>query len=531
MGGERTVGRLEKQFHPGKRMTILIVDGDVGSRKLLARILATEGYQVNTAGGEERALASLAAQPPDLILLDIQMPGADGLELCRKIKASDATRNVPVILLSASAGLPERVEGFRVGAVDYVAKPFQREELLARVRTHLELGRLRANLEHEAAARTADLRESEERFRAMADAAPVMIWACGPDKQCTFVNKGWLDFTARTEDEEMGNGWASGVHPDDAQRVQAAVDAAFEEPSNFELEYRLRRGDGEYRWILDRGAPRFSGGDFAGYVGSAVDITDLTQNHERLLAAQKLESLGIMAAGVAHDFGNILGSIFGEADLALSEMEAGTPGRENVEKINRLASYATEIVSLLTASAGGGVNAQSLETVNLSSLVEQMLRLMAVSISKRASVRCSLAKDLPAVSANGAQIRQLVMNLIANASEALGGKQGAITITTSLAQLAPGEVGGPWSPPAGDYIRLTVQDTGCGMSAETRARIFDQFFTTKSPGRGLGLAAVHGIVRSHGGAIKVVSAPGAGSTFEILLPCVARSNTVMRAAG
>lgn len=289
------------------------------------------------------------------------------------------------------------------------------------------------------------------------------------------------------------------------------------------MEYRFRRADGEYRWVLEKGVPRFApGGAFAGYIGSCVDVTDLKQSHERMLAAQKLESLGVMAAGVAHDFGNLLGTIFGETDLALSQMSPDSPGREHVERVETLSKYASEIVSLLRDSAGASVDSNQMERLNLSAIVEQTLRLVTISIPSRVVIRSQLARDLPLMRGNITQIRQVIVNLVMNAAEALGDQQGFITVSTDKAHMGPGSaINDLANLPDGEYVRLVVSDTGCGMSHETRARIFDQFFTTKSAGRGLGLAAVHGIVRSHGGAIDVVSTPGAGATFEILFPSCA----------
>src|SRR5262249_48088435 len=152
--------------------------------------------------------------------------------------------------------------------------------------------RLRAKLEAQVEARTAELRESEERFRTMANSAPVMIWASGTDKKCTFFNRGWLKFTGRSLDEELGDGWLQDVNPDERVECHATYSASFDERQEFQMEYRLRRADGEFRWVLDSGAPRFApDGSFCGYVGSCTDITDLKQNHERMLASQKLESL------------------------------------------------------------------------------------------------------------------------------------------------------------------------------------------------------------------------------------------------
>ena len=274
------------------------------------------------------------------------------------------------------------------------------------------------------------------------------------------------------------------------------------------------------------GRPLSPDGVFAGYIGSCIDITDRKQSQDRMLASQKLESLGVMAAGVAHDFGNLLGTILANADLALSEMASDSPGRDGVQEIATVALRASEIVQLLMASAGAKSSPDILGPLDLSIEVEQILRLLNVSISKRAAVHRNLAHDLPAVRGNVAQIHQVVMNLVTNASEALGGKQGTITVTTDVVHLAGGRGNGLSSLPEGDYVRLRVSDTGCGMTDETRARIFDQFFTTKSTGRGLGLAAVHGIVRSHGGAIHVESAPGEGSTFEVFFPSVSAQETL-----
>jgi len=512
-------------------MSILLVDDESESRELVREALASEGFDVRPTDCGELALASVVVDRPELILLDIRMPRMDGFEVCQRLKESDQTRDIPIIILSASCESSDRVKGLRLGAVDFISKPVQKEELLARVRTHLELSRLRIHLEERVAERTTQLLESEGRFRAIADAAPVMIWIAGLDKLCTFFNQRWLEFTGRKMHDELGNGWADGVHRDDFDRCLATYTASFDARRHFEMEYRLRRSDGEYRWVLDRGVPRFSpAGVFAGYIGSCTDITELKQNQERMLASQKLESLGVMAAGVAHDFGNLLGTILVDADLALSETVPGSPGRDRVEEIADIAQRAAEIVNLLMASAGAQTSSDTLGSVNVSTEVEQVLRLLKVSLSKQAIVRTSLAKDLPPVRGNVGQIRQVLMNLIANASEALTGKEGTITVTTDCVRLAP-EIDHLLSAPAGDYVRVTVSDTGCGMAPDTRTRIFDQFFTTKSTGRGLGLAAVNGIVRSLGGSIHVESARGDGSTFEVFFPSDSASKPLAVGAG
>jgi signal transduction histidine kinase len=234
-----------------------------------------------------------------------------------------------------------------------------------------------------------------------------------------------------------------------------------------------------------------------------------------MLATQKLESLGALAAGIAHDFNNMLGAIFAEADVALLETTSDSPGRENIERIKAVAVRASEIVKLLLAYAGG--TEVAMEEVDLSLIVEEMLDLLQCSISEKAVLRTNLPKDL-FVRANAAQIRQVVLNLIKNAGEAIEAERGFIELTTErvhMSQAADAQC------PRGEYIRLEVSDTGCGMPKEVQARALDPFYTTKFLGRGLGLAVVHGILRSHGGHVQILSRQGAGSTFQILLPSAA----------
>lgn len=351
------------------------------------------------------------------------------------------------------------------------------------------------------------LRESEARFRNMADTAPVMIWVTDPDQRATFFNKRWLEFRGHTMEQELGFGWTAGIHPEDAETCLAIYRSAFETRSGFQTEKRLLRSDGEYRSLLCTGVPRFTeSGVFGGYVGCSVDITELRRTQEQALETQKLESLGVLARGIAHDFNNLLGSILANSELALADLDDASPARDAIAEIQAVAIRASEIVRQLMAYAGQE-NAV-FESVDLSELVGEMLELLKVSISKRADLKIDLSSDAPPVRANKAQMRQVVMNLITNASEALGEHDGTISVTVEQARSGPD---------SGDYLRLEVGDTGCGMTEEMQARIFDPFFTTKFAGRGLGLAAVQGVIRSHGGAINVASAPGRGSRFEILL--------------
>ena len=500
---------------------ILVVDDEADTLSLLQGILAAEGYDVRSANSGRLALASLDAWLPALILLDIRMKDMDGFEVLHRLKAGEKSRNVPVMFISAANEVEERVKGLTLGAVDYVSKPFQREELLVRVRTHLDLARLRQKLEMEVSQRTTELsntvdrlRESEDRFRNMADTAPVMIWVSGTDKQRNFFNKTWLTFTGRGMEEELGNGWTKRVHPDDLEYCFESYTSSFDLRQDFQLDYRLHRADGEFRWVLDKGIPRFApSGAFAGYIGSAIDITDLKRVQEEALSKEKLQSLTSLTRGIAHDFNNMVGAILAQAELAETDLPDGSTTKEDLRQIKGVAIRASEVVRELMIYSGQ--EQAELAPVDLSGLVEEMSQLLKASIPKHATLRLNLSNDIPPVWGNAAQIRQLVMNLIMNASQAIGEKEGVIHVETSFLagsrNSAPGSADSP-----GDYVRLVVTDTGCGMTEQQRAKIFDPFFTTKPLGHGLGLAVVQGIVQSHSAVINVESTPGRGTTFQVL---------------
>jgi len=517
---------------------ILVVDDDKESLALLTNMLRAEGYEVRPADNGQVALASAAVSPPQLILLDIRMPDMDGFEVCRRLKAPENTRDIPIIFITAAREVEERVQGLRLGAVDFINKLFRPEEILARVRTHLELGRLRADLEKKVAQRTAQLRaanerlqeelaqrrlaeqalrESEERFRSLADTAPVGIWVTNPDKLASFYNKRALTFTGWTMEQLVGNRWTELVHPEDRDDVCSAFHAAVAAQRAFRTECRMRRSDGQYRWVLNTGIPRFVERVYVGHIGTIIDTTDLKLNHEQILAAEKLESLGALAAGIAHDFNNMLGAIFGESDVALLETTSNSPGRENIERIKAVAVRASEIVRLLMAYAGDTDVAK--EVVDLSRIVDEMIHLLRGSVSEKTVLHANLAKHL-LVRANATQIRQVVLNLIKNAEESLKGQGGLIAVTTERVHIGrPATAESLAGLPDGKYVRLVVSDTGCGMPPDVQARAFDPFYTTKFLGRGLGLAVVQGILRSHHGRIDIRSKQGDGSMFEILLPC------------
>ncbi len=263
----------------------------------------------------------------------------------------------------------------------------------------------------------------------------------------------------------------------------------------------------------------------------ARDITERRRLEEKVRETQRLESLGVLAGGVAHDFNNLLTGILGNASLAVDTLPPEHPARDSLVSVIQASERAAELTRQMLAYAGKGQFI--MRPVDVSALVREIVGLVQSSIPRKARLELRLADELPPVSADPAQIQQLVMNLVINGAEALGEKTGVVEVTTGV-EILDEETARARLPrhelTPGAHVVLEVKDTGCGMDSQTLPRIFDPFFTTKFTGRGLGLAAVSGIVRSHRGALEVSSVPGQGTTFRIYLPAAAAAQPEPRPA-
>lgn len=294
--------------------------------------------------------------------------------------------------------------------------------------------------------------------------------------------------------------------------------------------YRVRRRDGELIWLYDyTHLLRDREGRATHFLGYVFDVTSHVraeaERHElerRLLHAQKLESLGVLAGGVAHDFNNLLTGILGQASVARQELGAAQPASGRAEAVDRALSHieqlalrAADLTKKLLAYSGKGTVV--IEAVDLGRVLDELASMLDVAISKKATVVRKLAPNLPAVKADRAQLEQVVLNLLTNASDALGDGEGTIELVTCT-RIVDADTARRLEIAPGTYVSFTVSDTGCGMSEEAKARLFEPFFTTKFAGRGLGMSAVLGIVRGHRGAIEVTSEVGAGARFEVLIP-------------
>ena len=393
-----------------------------------------------------------------------------------------------------------------------------------------------------------ELRASEERYRALAAEAEINRREL--ESLITSMHDGLVAVDA-AGNPVMMNPAALQMHG--YQNASEAMAPLAEVSTLFEL----RDADGNllppHRWPGSRalaGEPvtnlevevvrRDTGKHFVGYYNAVpvhdregrielivitiTDITEYKRMEQRLRDAQRMESIGLLAGGIAHDFNNLLVGVIGNASLAREYLPPANPASELLDSIIKAGEQAAHLTRQMLAYSGRGKF--FLEVLNLSALIPDMSGLVIPSIPKKIALRLDLARDLPAIEADRGQIQQVFMNLVLNAAEAIGATEGAITVTTaaqevsesyvrlhpSLASLLPGT-----------YARLEVRDTGCGMEDATMAKIFEPFFSTKFMGRGLGLAAVAGIVRSHRGGIMVNSVPGEGSCFTVLFPVAERA--------
>ncbi len=365
------------------------------------------------------------------------------------------------------------------------------------------------------------LAESEREFRQLADSIPHAVWVMSADGRIEYLNQRFLEYTGLPAEEAYDSEvWRRIIHPDDLARREKALAEFFRGGGSYNIEFRLRGADGTYRWKIGRGvAVRNQEGRLARFFGTVTDIHDQKMAEEALRQAQKLESVGLLAGGIAHDFNNLLTGIIGNASMAEDMAPCGSPMLEVLARIIKSGEQAAHLTRQLLAYAGKGRFV--VRRVNLSTLIAEAGPLIQSSISKAISLQFRLEPEIPPVETDPSQMQQVFMNLAINAAEAIGGGPGAISVSTGETVIGDAELSGDlrgWPITPGRKVYLEVRDTGAGMDASTKAKIFDPFFTTKFHGRGLGLAAVAGIVRAHNGAIQVTSAPGDGAVFRVLLP-------------
>ncbi len=374
------------------------------------------------------------------------------------------------------------------------------------------------------------LRFSEERYRMLADFTGEIIydrdlcrggtrWAGRADELTGFSIK---------ELEYMGiEGWRGRIHPDDVERVLAEIDIAIKEKTVFSVEYGLMESDGTYMYIEESGGCIYDeSGKPARMLGAMKDISDRVfaaeerlQMERRLLYAQKMESLGIMAGGIAHDFNNLLMGIMGSIELAMMDMKHDTPLYKNLKRAMNASHRAADITGKMLAYSGKGHFVMT--QVQPASILKEMRDILRSAVPLSISIKTEISESIPVIMADASQFRQVLINLVVNSSEAIGDKRGEIVITAgeefiSADYLVSKRLDSDLKP--GSYVCIEVNDNGCGMDENVRKKIFEPFFSTKQTGRGLGLPAVQGIMKGHGGAVIIESVNNSGTKVKIIFP-------------
>jgi CheY-like chemotaxis protein len=436
---------------PDSRGKILVVDDTLAAIDMVRTALENEGYKIMAATSGEKAIKRAELGKPDLILLDVLMPAMDGFETCRRLKAQEQTREIPVIFMTGLASIENKVTGFDAGGVDYVTKPIEIDVVLSRVRTHLTLRAVRRELE----ARNERLRqEIVERKR-----AEDKVRKLNTDLEQRVV--------ARTLELKTAN-----------------------EQLKEEIEERKR-----------------------------VEFT-MRESEKQLQQAQKMEAMGTLAGGIAHDFNNILTVILGCAELSLREVPKESRTYRHLIELFKAGERAADLVKqILTFSRRKEIERKPLR---LGILCKEVLKMLRSSLPTTIVMQQDIDPYSGVALVDVTQIHQVLLNLCTNAAHTMREKGGILRVSLSDVDLAAEPVENEPDLDPGPYIRLTVSDTGHGMTPEILERIFDPYFTTKGSGEGtgLGLAVVHGIVKSYGGTIRVLSVPGEGTTFHVLLPRV-----------
>jgi len=524
-----------------EKQIILIVDDTPENLRVLGDMLEENGYEVLVASSGPQALEIAKVSRPDIVLLDILMPDMDGYAVCRGFKGDPALQGIPIIFLSVLDMPEQKIQAFREGAVDYITKPFQSEEVVARVQTHLQLTRIEAlQREVEERRRVEEaLQDQTEELSAIYEDAPLVMTIVDEACRVHKINQPVTTYTPLAIAEIIGRPLGevfNCVHAADqacgtapfcqACTIRCSVRDTFETGVSQQqvvgsLQLMQKGIQQKLFYLLSTKRLQFRKQPMV--LLCLLDISEQQRMQEQILHQQKLESIGTLAGGIAHDFNNILNAITGYSDLALLRNEDEKDAvREDLGQIRKAANRATDLVrQILTFSRK---HYQDMQPVQVSLIVKEALKLLRSSIPTTIDIRPEISTEA-SVLADPTQIHQMVMNLCTNAFHAMMDRGGLLRVGLQEIAIDQTLIESGIELPPGHYVVLSVTDTGCGMDGAIMDKIFEPYFTTKEKdkGTGLGLAVVHGIVKSHHGRIAVYSEPGHGTTFNIYLPMIAKA--------
>jgi PAS domain S-box-containing protein len=521
------------------RSKVLIIDDEPVDREIFKHCLDADGPGAFLYAEAETGRDGLQKQKsfaPDCILLDLNLPDLDGLKMIRRLRDGRDTPPCAVIMLTAAGNEEIAVEAMKLGVMDYLVKGPAITNALPRIvasalqrfgyKREIEEQRLaleQRNLELEAI--RAQLFDEKERYRILAETIPQLVWTADSKGCINYANQRLRDFNGKANAKL----WPleSLVYPNDRTGLRNKWAEAVRSGCPFEIELRLQRmPDRTWRWHLMRTAPiRTNDGTPVRWFGTFTDIEDQKRAEEALRQREKLESVGLLAGGIAHDFNNLLVGIMGGASFVRDALDRDHSAYPMLEIVLRSSERAAHLTQQLLAYAG---KVQiSLQPGDISRIARDACEPVRTSIPGNISLTVETADDIPIVDTHEGHLREVIVNLVMNAAEAIGEKDGVVKVRTAIEPVGDSSASGSsenqanvlgYQLPPGRYVLVEVSDSGPGMDDRTQTQIFDPFFTTKFMGRGLGLAAVQGIVRSLGGGIRVNSAAGSGSAFQVLLP-------------
>ena len=495
---------------------ILVVDDQIHALKGVSRIMRGSGYEVLEASNGAECLKIALEHRPDLILLDVVLPDIDGREVCRRIKSDPQTADIHVVLLSSiHIESDSQAEGLEHGADGYVARPIPNRELLARVQAILRLKYAESRL-----------RESEELFRSMFERHSAIMLLIDPvtGRIMDAINSAEL-FYGYTKSQlvSMSVQDFNVLPPDEVENEHNL--ALKQKRKYFIFPHRLAHG--EVRSVEVHSSPIEQHGELMLFL-IIHDITDRKRLEEermemerKILHAQKLESLGIMAGGIAHDFNNQLAVVLGNLELGIMDQTLDPKTRHSIESAFEAAKRSAELSRQMLVYTGNTFY-HPVE-LDLNELLNKNRDLLKLGFTKDVSLNLESYSAIPPIKGDSHQLQRVIVNLVANASEAIGDKDGDVTIRTGVMDCDEVYLSHSQSeekPGPGRFVFLEVSDTGSGMDPETQRKLFDPFFSTKFWGRGLGMAEVIGIVKGHQGAILVDSEVGNGTKIRVLFPAV-----------
>ncbi len=490
---------------------ILIVDDEPRMCDSLKVLLSNEGYQTVSANSGNEALECLSRQDVDVVLLDMVMPDMSGLEIMDYINKQNS--DTLVIVITGHGSEDSAIESLRRGAYDYLKKPFEFEELLQRVKNAVDQKRLKKEYD----IINGKLQLSERRYQYLVDNSPDIICTLGPDGSFTYVNPAWEIILGHKTDEVVGRRLTDFVLQEGAEYYLRLFKQVKDDGETIrDASCTLTHKDGSSRIFSMSGAPNLdSGGNLIGMVGVFKDVTEQRKLEAQLAQAQKMQAIGTLAGGIAHDFNNLLMGIQGRTSLMFLNMDTDYPHYEHLKGIESIVESGASLTRQLLGFARGGK--YEVKPTNINELIDKSAQMFGRT-RKEIEIHTSYEKDAWTLEADQGQIEQVMLNLYVNAWHAMPGG-GELYVRTENVRLGDDDAG-PFGVEPGNYVKISIEDTGMGMDEATRRRIFEPFFTTKEMGRGtgLGLAFAYGIIRNHGGVIDVDSKQGRGTTFNIYIP-------------